>query len=182
MSVDRTKIRWNGWGWAAHKDELGGREAVWTWLAGELGMPALLATPARPLEELSLAAPALYVEDRKALIDIVGADRLLDDPFERAFHALGRSYYDLLRLRAGDLSLAPDAVAYPRGTEEVLALLALAAERGIAVIPYGGGTGVVGGVSATRGAFHSAITLDLSDMDRLIDVDAVSATPSSVTR
>ena len=179
MSVDRTKIRWNGWGWAAHKDELGGREAVWTWLAGELGMPALLATPARPLEELSLAAPALYVEDRKALIDIVGADRLLDDPFERAFHALGRSYYDLLRLRAGDLSLAPDAVAYPRATEEVLALLALAAERGIAVIPYGGGTGTVGGVSAARGAFHSAITLDLSAMDRLIEVDAVSATATA---
>jgi alkyldihydroxyacetonephosphate synthase len=176
MSVDRTKIRWNGWGWAAHKDELGGREAVWTWLASELGMPALLATPARPLEELSLAAPALYVEDRKALNDIVGADRVRDDAYERAFHALGRSYFDLLRLRAGDLSLAPDAVVYPRGTEEVLALLALAAERGIAVIPYGGGTSVVGGVSAARGAFHSAITLDLSAMDRLIEVDPVSAT------
>ncbi|MGC9954595.1 MAG: FAD-binding oxidoreductase [Rhizomicrobium sp.] len=179
MSVDRTKIRWNGWGWAAHKDELGGREAVWAWLAGELGMPALLATPPRPLEELSLAAPALYVEDRKALNDIVGADRVRDDTYERAFHALGRSYYDLLRLRAGDLSLAPDAVVYPRGTEEVLALLALAAERGLAVIPYGGGTSVVGGVSAARGAFHSAITLDLSAMDRLIEIDPVSATATA---
>ena len=63
MGVDRLKIRWNGWGWAAHKDELGGREAIWTWLAGELGMPALLATPARPLDELSMTPPALYVED-----------------------------------------------------------------------------------------------------------------------
>lgn len=179
MSVDRTKIRWNGWGWAAHKDELGGREAVWTWLAGELGMPALLATPARPLEELSLPAPALYVEDRKALDDIVGADRVRDDTYERAFHTLGRSYYDLLRLRAGDLSLAPDAVVYPRGTEEVLAVLALAAERGIAVIPYGGGTSAVGGVSAARGALHSAITLDLSAMDRLIEVDPVSETATA---
>ncbi len=179
MSVDRTKIRWNGWGWAAHKDELGEREAVWTWLAGELGMPALLATPARPLEEVSLAAPALYVEDRKALNDIVGADRVRDDTYERAFHALGRSYYDLLRLRAGDLPLAPDAVLYPRGSEEVLALLTLAAERGIAVIPYGGGTSVVGGVSAVRGAFHSAITLDLSAMDRLIEIDPVSATATA---
>jgi alkyldihydroxyacetonephosphate synthase len=179
MSVDRTKLRWNGWGWAAHKDELGDREAVWTWLAGELGMPSLLATPARPLEELSLPAPALYVEDRKALDDIVGADRVHDDNYERAFHALGRSYYDLLRLRAGDLSLAPDAVVYPRGTEEVLAVLVLAAERGIAVIPYGGGTSAVGGVSATRGALYSAITLDLSAMDRLIEVDPVSVTATA---
>jgi alkyldihydroxyacetonephosphate synthase len=139
-------------------------------------MPALLATPARPLEELSLPAPALYVEDRKALDEIVGTDRVRDDKYERAFHALGRSYYDLLRLRAGDLSLAPDAVVYPRGTGEVLAVMALAAERGIAVIPYGGGTSVVGGVSAARGAFHSAVTLDLSAIDRLIEVDPVSAT------
>ncbi len=48
MTVDRTKIRWNGWGWTAHQDDLAGREDVWAWLAGELGMPALLATPARP--------------------------------------------------------------------------------------------------------------------------------------
>ena len=179
MGIDRTRLRWNGWGWAAHKDELGEHEAVWTWLAGALGMPALLATPARPLEELSLPTPALYVEDRKALDDIVGADRVRDDIYERAFHALGRSYYDLLRLRAGELSLAPDAVVYPRGTEEVLAVLALAAERGIAIIPYGGGTSVVGGVSAARGTFQSAITLDLSAMDRVIEVDPVSATATA---
>jgi len=179
MGVDRLKIRWNGWGWAAHKDELGGREAVWTWLAGELGMPALLATPARPLDELSMAPPALYVEDRKALIGILGADRLHEDTYERAFHALGRSYHDLLRLRAGDLSTAPDAVVYPRGTDEVLAVLALAAEHGIAVIPFGGGTSAVGGVSAARGTFHSAITVDLSAMDRLIEIDPVSATATA---
>lgn len=179
MDVDRRKIRWNGWGWAAHKDELGAQEAVWTWLAGELGMPALLATPARPLEGLSLPASALYAEDRQALNAIVGADHVRDDAYERAFHALGRSYYDLLRLRAGDLSLAPDAVVYPRGTEEVLAVLALAADHGIAVIPYGGGTSVVGGVTAARGAFHSAITLDLSAMDRVIEVDPVSSTATA---
>ncbi len=179
MSVDRTKIRWNGWGWAAHKDELGTREAVWSWLAGELGMPALLATPARPIEELSLPDGALSAEDRDGLRKIVGADRVHEDKYERAFHALGRSYYDLLRLRAGDLSAAPDVVVYPRGTEEVLALLAFAAERGIAVIPYGGGTSVVGGVSGGRGPFKAAITLDISAMDRLIDVDAVSGTATA---
>ena len=100
MSFDRTKIRWNGWGWAAHKDDIGANEAVWTWLAAELGMPALLATPARPLEELSLQPSALSDEDRRGLRAIVGADSVRDDAYERAFHALGRSYHDLLRLRA----------------------------------------------------------------------------------
>ena len=179
MNVDRTMIRWNGWGWAAHKDELGAREDVWTWLASELGMPALLATPPRPLKEIPLPASALSAEDRQKLSAIVGADQVREDRYERAFHALGRSYHDLLRLRAGDLPCVPDAVVYPRGTDEVLAILALAAERAIALIPFGGGTSVVGGVSAARGPFSAAITLDMSAMNRIIDIDLISQTATA---
>ncbi len=56
MSIDRSKIRWNGWGWAAHQDALASRDEVWTWLAAELGMPSLLATPARAIEDVTLPA------------------------------------------------------------------------------------------------------------------------------
>jgi alkyldihydroxyacetonephosphate synthase len=170
--MDRTKLRWNGWGFAAHKDELAAREEVWAWLAGELRMPALLATPARPLEDVELPPGALSAGDRMALAAIVGVDRVRDDKFERAFHTRGRSTLDLLTLRAGDLSAAPDAVVTPRATEEVLAVLALAAEREMAVIPFGGGTG--DGVAAPRGPFSAAIALDISQMDRLLALDPVS--------
>ena len=179
MSVDRTKIKWNGWGWAAHKDALAGREDVWAWIAAELGMPSLLATPARPLDNIVLPETHLAPGVRARLVEMLGPERVRDDAYERAFHALGQSYHDLIRLRAGDLSAAPDAVLYPRGTEEVLALLAFAAERDIAVVPYGGGTSVVGGVNGTRGAFHSLVTLDLSGMDRLLDIDAASRTATA---
>jgi alkyldihydroxyacetonephosphate synthase len=174
MAMERNKIRWNGWGWAAHKDTLAARDEVWTWLAAELCMPSLLATPARPLEDSKLPAQRLDTKTLEALRAVLGADRVRDDLHERAFHALGRSYHDLLRLRAGDLPVAPDAVLYPRGTDEVLALLAFAAEREIAVVPYGGGTSVVGGVSAAPGPFTAVVTLDLSGMDRVIDIDTAS--------
>ncbi|MBV9990451.1 MAG: FAD-binding oxidoreductase [Alphaproteobacteria bacterium] len=179
MSIDRTKIRWNGWGWAAHKDALGAREDIWAWLASELGMPSLLATPPRPLDDIPLPPPRLDADTRGELVAMLGPDRVRDDAYERAFHALGQSYHDLLRLRAGDLTLAPDAVLYPRGSDEVLALLAFCAERDVAVVPYGGGTSVVGGVSAAPGAFHSVVTLDLSGMDRLIDVDTAARTATA---
>ena len=179
MSIDRTKLRWNGWGWAAHKDEVGQREEVWTWLSAELGMPALLATPAQPFTDSALPAPVLDVAMRTKLAEIVGNDRVLDNAYERAFHARGRSYHDLLRLRAGDFSAVPDAVVYPRSTEEVLALLALANAHDIAVVPYGGGTSVVGGVTAQRGAHAAVVTLDLSGMNRLIDVDATAQTATA---
>ncbi len=174
MSQDRSKLRWNGWGWVAHKDELAQRGEVWAWLASELGMPALLATPPRPLEELSLPPNTLSSQDRLALTAIVGAGQLRDGLEELPVHARGRSYRDLLHLRTGDLSDASDAVLYPRSTDEVLAILALAAERRITVIPCGGGTSLRGGVAAIRGECTSIITLDLSDMDRVIAIDPVS--------
>jgi len=176
MTIERSKIRWNGWGWAAHKDELAGREEVWAWLAEALGMPALLATPARPLESIALLPSRLSAEAFERFGRILGAERVLGDPFERAFHALGKSYHDLLKLRAGDLSTAPDAVLYPRSAEEVLSVLQAASELGVAVVPFGGGTSVVGGVTATPGKFKSVATLDLSGMDRLIEIDPVSLT------
>src|ERR1051326_1111894 len=174
--IERSKLRWNGWGWAAHQDDIAGRAEVWDWLAGELGMPSLLATPARPLEEISLAPSRLDPAARESLAAIVGPEQLRDDKFERAFHALGQSYHDLLRLRAGDLTRAPDAVVYPRSGDEVLALLALASERSIAIVPYGGGTSVVGGVTAEGGAFDTAISIDLSGMNQVLGIDAEART------
>ena len=179
MSIDHSKLRWNGWGLAAHANGAEPNEQMWAWLAGELGMPSLLATPARPLEEITLPASRLERDEHDGLVTILGADRVHNDDFARAFHARGRSYHDLLHLRAGDLSTAPDAVVCPRGSEEVLAVLMLADARNIAVVPYGGGTSVVGGITAAKGLHKAVITLDLSGMERLVDVDAISGTATA---
>src|ERR1051326_3416277 len=108
--IERSKLRWNGWGWAAHQDDIAGRAEVWDWLAGELGMPSLLATPASPLEEISLAPSRLDPAARESLAAIVGREQLRDRKVDRAFRAIRGFIGDLLRLRAGDLTRAPDAV------------------------------------------------------------------------
>jgi alkyldihydroxyacetonephosphate synthase len=92
----------------------------------------------------------------------------------RIVHAGGKSYLDLLRARAGDTSRAPDAVVLPESEAEVVAVLAVCARFGLAVVPFGGGTSVVGGVS---GAGPSAtVSLDLRRMDKLLGVDEESLT------
>lgn len=179
MSNDRTKISWNGWGWTAHRDDVATNEAAWTWLAAELGMPSLLATPARSLEDIALAPSRLDPSERAHFARVLGEDRVRDDHFERAFHARGRSYHDLLHLRAGNLSTAPDAVLYPRGTEEILSVLSFAADNRIAVVPYGGGTSVVGSVTAAAESFKAVVSLDMSGMGRLIGIDNLSATATA---
>jgi alkyldihydroxyacetonephosphate synthase len=176
MSIDRSKIRWNGWGWTAHRDGLASREEVWTWLAQQLGMPSLLATPARNLEDVVLAPSRLTETVRGRFAALLGAERARDDLEARASHARGKSYHDLLHLRAGEIPAPPDIVLYPRVADEVLAILDIAATNNVAVVPYGGGTSVVGGANANAPAFAAVATLDLSDLDQVLHIDAQGGT------
>jgi alkyldihydroxyacetonephosphate synthase len=97
------------------------------------------------------------------------------DAHTRACHALGKSYTDVVRGFRGDFASAPDLVAYPRNEAELADVLAWCEQQGAAAIPYGGGTSVVGGVEP-RGleSYNGVVSLDLSGMDRVLEVDPVS--------
>ena len=86
----------------------------------------------------------------------------------------GKSYLDLLAQRAGDFDSAPDAVVAPGDVESLAAVLRACAEEGVAVVPFGGGTSVVGGLDGERGRFDALISLDLGRLDRVLSVDARS--------
>ncbi|MDP1850783.1 MAG: FAD-binding oxidoreductase, partial [Solirubrobacteraceae bacterium] len=103
-----------------------------------------------------------------------GAEYVRDDHLTRVTHAAGRSYPDLLRLRSGRHLSAPDAVVYPADHDEVAAVLATCATHAIAVVPFGGGTSVVGGVEPVGAPFAAAISLDLARLDQLHALDAKS--------
>ena len=175
MPIDRKDMRWNGWGWVKAHNPLEGREAAFGWMAEALGTGPLPETPAKKLEEVSLRAPRLGGK-RAALAAIA---ELRDDTFERAAHTRGKSYFDLLKLRAGDLSDAPDAVVYPKSSDEVVRVLAWAAAERVAVVPFAGGSSVVGGLTGSAGGFDAVIALDLTSMSRFISVDKVSLTATA---
>ena len=102
---------------------------------------------------------------------------LSDAPRDRAAHAYGRGYPDLIRGFAGDYSGAPDLVARPGSAAEVAALLDWCADAKLAAIPYGGGTSVVGGVElpvAARDRFAGVVTIDLERLSALEEVDVTS--------
>jgi alkyldihydroxyacetonephosphate synthase len=128
------------------------------------------------LEDVLLPEPALGDATRRALQDAVGEAYVVSERAERVRHAAGRSYPDLIRLRSGDASDAPDAVVMPGSAEEVARVLGACASAGVAVVPFGGGTSVVGGVEALRGEHSAAVSLDMARMDRVLDVDPVSLT------
>lgn len=176
--MNRSELKWNGWGRVGRSYDLTGREeAFWSFVKSELGLRELPELPALGLDDLELPESELARDILRELEDVCGKDRVCVDRYERAFHAVGKSYRDLIALRSGSLSRAPDAVVYPVSAEEVASILQLASERRLAVIPYGGGSSVVGGVEPQLGPGHdAAITLDLTRMNRLLDLDEVSRT------
>ncbi|SNT05390.1 FAD-binding oxidoreductase [Actinoplanes regularis] len=111
------------------------------------------------LKELRSVCPAVSTDDESRLA-----------------HAAGKSTDDLLRLRAGRADDAPDAVARPATQQQVADLLAACSRHRVAVVPFGGGTSVVGGLAARREGFAGVLAVDLAALDRLVHLDRVSRT------
>jgi alkyldihydroxyacetonephosphate synthase len=167
--IPRRDSSWWGWGDPAVAPELDAQAlAVLRERIGELEPWPL----ARSLEDFSLP-PAEPLP--AALADAVGADAIFDSDEDRLRHASGRGYADLARLRNGALEAAPDAVAMPADAAVLRRLLDACAGEGIAVVPFGGGTSVVGGVEPLRGPHRRLISLDLGAL-RAVEVDRRSLT------
>ena len=169
MNGPRRDSKWWGWGDPSIVPELDGtaletlRERI-----GELG-----TTSAPPqLDDFELP-PAQALPP--TLIAAVGEGNVFTSAEDRLRHATGCGYVDLARLRSGKLDAAPDAVLLPADAAEVKRVLELCATEGVAVVPFGGGTSVVGGVEPLRGNHDRVISLDLTRL-RGVEVDRRSLT------
>lgn len=127
-----------------------------------------------PAAEVRLSEIRLSDQDLAALAGIVGKPYVSTEHEQRMRRARGKSYPDLLDWRSGRVIDAPDAVVAPGTEEEVEQLLRWCTEQRVAVVPFGGGTSVVGGVSPKAGTLRAVISLDLVRFDALEDVDTVS--------
>ncbi len=128
------------------------------------------------VDDVKLPEPGIAPELVDALRELIGADNVLTDDDTRRLRTRGKSTPDLLRQRTGDLTDAPDVVVRPGTHEEVAGVLAFAVEHHLAVIPFGGGTSVTGGLVARREGYAGLISLDLVRMKQLLAVDHVSMT------
>ncbi|MGK5442754.1 FAD-binding oxidoreductase [Micromonospora sp. URMC 105] len=157
------------WGWGRADQTLSDAECAA--LAAQLpGLPAE-PLPVPELTRLTLALPR--ITPPAAL-----AHRFSDAPLDRAAHTYGKAYRDVVRALHGDLTGAPDLVAHPRTEAEIVDVLDWAGSCGVAVVPYGAGSSVVGGVEyrpgGAGGDHRGVVSLDLTAMDRVLEVDPVS--------
>ena len=169
----REQVFW-GWGEPGAGPSLPAHASEW--LRSELGVSGERVDHPVALEDVRLRPPALPAGLRERLAGIAGADAVRDDREARVLRCRGKSYLDLLAQRAGACEDAPDAVVAPGDHDQVRAVLGACAEAGVAVVPFGGGTSVVGGLEPQRGGFDAVVSLDLGRMDRLLGVDERSLT------
>jgi alkyldihydroxyacetonephosphate synthase len=158
---------WWGWGYedAAVSDEDAAH--LGKLLGPRFGLDGTRRHPP-PVEELELAPPRLT-----APAPLAGM--CTGDARERASHAYGKSYRDVVRALDGHIAHPPDLVARPGSEADVAALLDWCGEIGAAAIPYGGGSSVVGGVEPDVGdAYAGAVTIDLGALGSVLEVDTTS--------
>lgn len=151
--------RWNGWG---------EEEVNYPLPAGARDLLVQLLGPGTPpgevrLEDVLSGLPAGRLPDHP----LISAD-----PEIRLRHSRGQSLPDWIELRSGRVGRVPDGVAFPESSEQVRQLLEYAQEHGISVIPYGGGTSVVGHLTPVGDA--PVLALALGRMDRLLVLDEQS--------
>lgn len=164
-------MKWNAWGDPAAAKPLS--DGIRGLLEQTLGIEGA-DTPDITADQVTLRPSRLTDANRAALESIVGAGHCLVEDRDRLLRAGGKSTLDLLRRKDTGVQDAPDAVLLPGTEEDIAAILGLCVAQRIAVVPFGGGTSVVGGLDPDRGEFTAVVSLDLRRLDKLLSIDEVS--------
>jgi alkyldihydroxyacetonephosphate synthase len=115
----------------------------------------------------SIAAPEVV----ESLEQIVGPGAVATDDHDRVVHTYGKSIRDLIRIRAGILERVPDLVVYPADEAEVQSIVDLAVASDLVLIPFGGGSNIVGSLEPITTETRTVISLDMGRLDKVLDVD-----------
>ena len=164
-------MKWNAWGDPAEAKPLSG--GIRSLIKQALGVEGPATAELEP-EQVRLRPSALSPADREGLAAIVGAEYCGVDDRARLLRAGGKSTLDLLRRKDSGVQDAPDAVLLPGSEEEIAAILRYSADHSIAIVPFGGGTSVVGGLDPIRGDFKAVASLDLRRLNELHTIDEIS--------
>jgi alkyldihydroxyacetonephosphate synthase len=159
---------WWGWGWVEEALDGPALDGIGAMLAGRFGRaPGDGAIPADPVDPHTVEVARARAAVPAALRDLAS-----DAPVDRLRHGHSASFRELVRAFHGDVPHPPDLVLRPRDAADVARVLDWASDAHVAVVPWGGGTSVVGGV--TPPGDRPAVSLDLERLGRVLEVDAVS--------
>ncbi|MBI4854192.1 MAG: FAD-binding oxidoreductase [Acidobacteria bacterium] len=167
------KLKWYGWGLVNKTFDLSRRHNFWPFLREKLELTS--NETSLPIDISEIKLPASESSLASKFESLLGANAVSCDTLARLTHSMGKSYLDLIRIRKGQIKSPPDFVLYPETEDQVLKILQLANDLKIAVVPFGGGTSVVGGLEALKDSGHKAVlSLDLGSLNKVVSIDETS--------
>ncbi len=165
--AERRRKFW-GWGYEDQGPDLEQQRRMAERLAKRFDLGPLSITPPPTESELELREPRVATPDSlKAICS--------ESTYDRAGHSYGKSFRDKVRAFRRFYPNPIDVVAFPRDEQEVVRVLEWCDGAKIAASPYGGGSSVVGGIEAPKDdRFRGAVSIDLTRLDRVLEVDRTS--------
>lgn len=167
--------KWWGWGNPETEFPIHEKPFLWAFVEKKLGISSSAAqSPVVSFDSFELCKPTINPQAMNALSEILKPDQISADKKDRMIFSYGKSYPDLFRARSGIFPKPPDVVVFPKTHEEVEKLIEVAKEHKIVLIPFGGGTNIVGGTEALCAPEKMVVTISMKNMNRLLEIDPVS--------
>lgn len=172
------QMKWWGWGDENKVFDIHHKPELWPYIVKISGIDPDIkeTTPAIPLQDIVLNEPYLHPDFFSGIQRILPLDNIKHDVYERLIHTYGKSFRDLWRIRNGIITRAPDLVCYPENEEQVQAIIALAHQFRIIIIPFGGGSNIAGCLEPRHSSAHMIVSMDMKKMARVLEVDNYSMT------
>ncbi|NOY77312.1 MAG: FAD-binding oxidoreductase [Calditrichaeota bacterium] len=169
------ETKWWGWGDVHKSYDLTHRPHFWPYLRSRLDIPDHPVLPPPSMDDITISPPRLsgtVLESLKDILPVTGMDHSKE---ARLIHAYGKSYHDLIRIRKKIMTQVPDVVLFPENETEIEGIINWAATNRVALVPWGGGTSVVGGVEAVSSKGQAGLAaVDLKRMNRILTLDRQS--------
>lgn len=175
--INTHHMKWWGWGDPQKEFIIHDKPNLWPYITQSCNLPnnVPLKLPVA-FDEIVLPEPRINKSIIEQLNQVLQPRQIKLDKHERLIHCYGKSFRDLWRIRNGIIDSAPDAICYPESEDDVVAILSIASQHNIIVIPFGGGSNIAGCVEAIETANRAVITLDMREMNKVLAIDKKSLT------
>jgi alkyldihydroxyacetonephosphate synthase len=167
--------KWWGWGAEGIQFSFADKPKFAPFVMDVIGVD--VTKPAPRVAELSsfdIPTTQLSADLRTALVDAIGEEYVVEDDEYRVIHAFGRGVRDLVRVRRGQFGRLPDAVVYPGDEDDVVGIVNAAVAHDAVVIPYGGGSNIVGALEAVPTETRQVLSIDMGRMNKVLEIDEAS--------
>ena len=169
-------MKWNGWGNPAVEFNDATRPKLWTWIRSTLRVNPARRVPREDFNPEGFKPSKVSSLNLSDLRKLLGEDFVLTDPQQRFLRSTGKSFVDLHRSRLGNFKEICDAVVLPENHEQVVALLEYCSQNNLTVIPFGGGTNIVGALDVRTEKARPVIALDMKRMNKLLHLNTEAST------